>query len=331
MDTLRGSAGIMPPANVVDVVCSDGRIAAVRPAKDGPADARSRLGRPGPVRSANQRLRRHQLQFRPRLTVDAVRHVVRDVPAARHRRLAARRSSPTPAKRCCTASPTLAPGLRRRMPDLAARSRRFIWKGRTSVAEDGPRGAHPRQHVRPPDWDEFRRLQDAAGGRIRLVTLAPEHEGALPFIEKLTSVGRRRRSRPYGGDRGAASATPSPPGPASARTWATARTPCCPGTTTTSGSSSPRTSCGPASSATAIICRRLWCRCFLRVKTPARTILTCDASSLAGLPPGRYREWDQEFEVLPSRQVRRARTRVTWPAPACSPTPASARSSSRPG
>ena len=44
-------------------------------------------------------------------------------------------------------------------------------------------------------------------------------------------------------------------------------------------------------------------RCFLRVKTPARTILTCDASSLAGLPPGRYREWDQDFEVLPEGKL----------------------------
>src|SRR5260370_28932061 len=55
--------------------------------------------------------------------------------------------------------------------------------------EDGPRGAHPRQHVRPPDWEEFRRLQEAAGGRIRLVTLAPEHEGALSFIERLVGSG----------------------------------------------------------------------------------------------------------------------------------------------
>ncbi len=44
-------------------------------------------------------------------------------------------------------------------------------------------------------------------------------------------------------------------------------------------------------------------RCILRVKTPARTILTCDASSLAGLPPGRYREWDQELDVLPSGRI----------------------------
>jgi N-acetylglucosamine-6-phosphate deacetylase len=39
------------------------------------------------------------------------------------------------------------------------------------------------------------------------------------------------------------------------------------------------------------------------VKTPARTILTCDASSLAGLPPGRYREWEQELEVLPNGRI----------------------------
>src|SRR5579884_2417992 len=33
--------------------------------------------------------------------------------------------------------------------------------------EDGPRGAHPRQWARPPDFDEFRRFQDAAQGNIR--------------------------------------------------------------------------------------------------------------------------------------------------------------------
>jgi N-acetylglucosamine-6-phosphate deacetylase len=43
--------------------------------------------------------------------------------------------------------------------------------------------------------------------------------------------------------------------------------------------------------------------CMVRVKTPARTVLTCDASSLAGQRPGRYREWDQEFEVHPAGKV----------------------------
>ena len=54
---------------------------------------------------------------------------------------------------------------------------------------DGPRGAHPLQHIREPDWDEFRRFQDIAEGKIRIVTLAPEKKGAIPFIKKLVAEG----------------------------------------------------------------------------------------------------------------------------------------------
>lgn len=54
---------------------------------------------------------------------------------------------------------------------------------------DGYRGAHPLTAVRDPDWDEFRRLQDAAGGRIGLVTLAPERPGALAMIGRLVGAG----------------------------------------------------------------------------------------------------------------------------------------------
>ncbi len=55
--------------------------------------------------------------------------------------------------------------------------------------EDGPRGAHPREHVRAASLDDFERRQDAAGGRIVLVTLAPEVPGAVPLIERLVSRG----------------------------------------------------------------------------------------------------------------------------------------------
>ena len=44
-------------------------------------------------------------------------------------------------------------------------------------------------------------------------------------------------------------------------------------------------------------------RSVVRVKTPARVVLTCDASSLAGLPPGRYDCWGQEFEVHPAGKI----------------------------
>jgi len=55
--------------------------------------------------------------------------------------------------------------------------------------QDGPRGAHPREWVRPPDWDEFRRFQDAAYGHIRLVTLSPEWPGSTDLIERLVGLG----------------------------------------------------------------------------------------------------------------------------------------------
>ena len=35
----------------------------------------------------------------------------------------------------------------------------------------------------------------------------------------------------------------------------------------------------------------------VRMKSPQRAIITCDASGLAGLPPGRYVEWGTELEV----------------------------------
>jgi N-acetylglucosamine-6-phosphate deacetylase len=57
--------------------------------------------------------------------------------------------------------------------------------------EEGARGAHPREHLAPATVDDFNRRQDAAGGRIALVTLAPEVPGALPLIEHLVASGVR--------------------------------------------------------------------------------------------------------------------------------------------
>lgn len=55
--------------------------------------------------------------------------------------------------------------------------------------DDGPRGAHPLAHVRPPSLAEYRRWQEAAGGRVGLITLAPEHEGSLAYIRAVTAEG----------------------------------------------------------------------------------------------------------------------------------------------
>lgn len=178
----------------------------------------------------------------------------------------------------------------------------FHLEGPYISAEDGPRGAHPREHVRRPDYDEFQRLQEAADGRIRLVTLAPEWDNALEFIEHLSNDGivvalghtaahaDRIRGAIIAGARlsthlgnGSHAVLPRHENYiweqlAADELWASV---ICDGHHL------------PASVV----------KCMLRVKTPTRTILTCDASPLAGLPAGEYEEWGQKLEVLDSGKV----------------------------
>ena len=55
--------------------------------------------------------------------------------------------------------------------------------------ENGPRGAHPVEHVRPPDIQEFHRWQEAAKNQIRLVTVSPEWEQAPAYIQEIIGAG----------------------------------------------------------------------------------------------------------------------------------------------
>jgi N-acetylglucosamine-6-phosphate deacetylase len=54
---------------------------------------------------------------------------------------------------------------------------------------DGYRGAHPVEHVRPPDLAEFARWQNASGGLVGMVTLSPHFDGAVEYIAELTARG----------------------------------------------------------------------------------------------------------------------------------------------
>jgi N-acetylglucosamine-6-phosphate deacetylase len=78
----------------------------------------------------------------------------------------------------CESSPVIA----RRVPGIHV-------EGPYITAEDGARGAHPQRHCRPPDWEEFQLFQEAAGGRIRILTLSPEYDNAVPFIERVVQSG----------------------------------------------------------------------------------------------------------------------------------------------
>ena len=53
----------------------------------------------------------------------------------------------------------------------------------------GYRGDHPEKYIRKPDWEEFESYQKAARGAIRLITVAPEIEGGIPFISRCVESG----------------------------------------------------------------------------------------------------------------------------------------------
>ena len=55
--------------------------------------------------------------------------------------------------------------------------------------EDGPRGAHFKEYVQAPDWDLFQKWMSESEGLIRMITLSPEWEGSIAFIEKCVNSG----------------------------------------------------------------------------------------------------------------------------------------------
>jgi N-acetylglucosamine-6-phosphate deacetylase len=187
-------------------------------------------------------------------------------------------------------------------PELARRIPGFHLEGPYLSGDDGPRGAHPREHVRDPDRDEFRRWQDAAGGHVRMVTVAPERPGATRFIEQLVSdgvvvaightaaTGEQIRDAVTAGARtsthlgnGSHAILPRHPNYiwdqlAEDSLWASV---------IADGHHLPP----------AVV------KCLVRAKGVERTLLTCDTGSLAGMPPGRYREWGTDLEVLPNGKI----------------------------
>ena len=55
--------------------------------------------------------------------------------------------------------------------------------------QEGPLGAHDKQHVRAPDWDLFEQWNAASGNRIKIVTLSPEWPEAAAFTRRCVERG----------------------------------------------------------------------------------------------------------------------------------------------
>lgn len=173
--------------------------------------------------------------------------------------------------------------------------------------EDGPRGAHPVSAVRPPDYDEFLAMQEAAGGRIRIVTLAPETPGAVPFIERLTAegivvaLGHMSASKEQICAAVAAGAKLS---------------------THLGNGSHARLPRHPNYIWDQLACDDLWAsiipdghhlppevvKCFVRCKGVDRTILVSDAMVAADMPPGDYAFMGQRVELTPGGRIQLAGT-----------------------
>ena len=171
--------------------------------------------------------------------------------------------------------------------------------------EDGPRGAHPLEHVQLPSRDLFLRFQDAAHGLIRICTLAPELPGALALIEFLVqnrvvaAIGHTGASAAVIRDAVLAGATVS---------------------THIGNGCHARIPRHDSYIWEQLACDRLIAtmiidghhiepseaRVMVRAKGPQRTALISDAVKLGGMPPGTYA--DGRFEVKPDGSVVLART-----------------------
>ena len=161
----------------------------------------------------------------------------------------------------------------------------------------GPRGAHPLDQVRAADWDEFSRLQEISGNRIRLITLAPEVDQAIPFIKKAVAsgvvvsightaaepeqiseavdAGARLSTHLGNGAHGTLRRHPN-------YIWEQLGEPRLMASIITDGYHLP-----------ASVVRTI-----IKTKGVENTIITCDASGLAGSPPGVYEQGTVKMEVL---------------------------------
>jgi N-acetylglucosamine-6-phosphate deacetylase len=152
---------------------------------------------------------------------------------------------------------------------------------------DGARGAHPREHVRAASIDDFKRRQDAARGRIALVTLAPEVPGALPLIEHMVDAGVNVAI-------GHTAATPDELADAImvGATLATHLGNGCPQMLPRHPNVIWELLAADTMFASLIVdghhLPRATVKSMVRAKGPHRTILVTDAVAAAGSPPGRY-------------------------------------------
>ncbi|MHC4874218.1 MAG: hypothetical protein ACYTFY_20395 [Planctomycetota bacterium] len=74
--------------------------------------------------------------------------------------------------------------------DLNTFMESFFHEGIFISPEDGWRGAHPLEQVKKPDYELFKRIDDASGNRFKMVNVAAEEKGGLDFVEAAAKDGK---------------------------------------------------------------------------------------------------------------------------------------------
>lgn len=187
-------------------------------------------------------------------------------------------------------------------PELAPHLPGIHLEGPFISPRDGARGAHAREHVRPPDVALYQRLRELAANRIALLTLAPELPGATALIRYIVSTGAVVSLGHHLGDghdiaraceSGARAAThlgngipnqlPRHPNPI----WDQLDNDRLSAMIITDGHHLPDS----------------FVRVVVRAKTPSRLVVVSDAAPVAGLPPGTYTTLGQEVALEQSGRI----------------------------
>lgn len=77
----------------------------------------------------------------------------------------------------------------RKNPEIGQSITGFHLEGPYISPLAGFRGAHLEKYIKKPNWTEFQEIQEAAENGIKLITVAPEIDGAIPFIRKCVESG----------------------------------------------------------------------------------------------------------------------------------------------
>jgi N-acetylglucosamine-6-phosphate deacetylase len=179
----------------------------------------------------------------------------------------------------------------------------FHLEGPYISTEKGYYGTHPSEYVRKPSWDEFLKYQDAAGGRIIEVTVAPEIEGTMEFISSCTrnnimvSIGHSNASGDQineAVDRGARLATHL--GNGLANMIDRHRNPIWPLL------ANELITPSIIADGNHLLREQIWV--FFKIKGPENIFLVSDVSPLIGLSPGRYNYMGSEVLYTPDGYLR---------------------------